>query len=54
MHYSQPVLEASGLVKRYSAVTAVQGVGFSIAAGQIRQKLGMAPNHPSASVAERH
>ena len=40
MDHSQPVLEARELVKRYSAVTAVQDVGFSIGPGQILGVLG--------------
>jgi len=35
-----PVLEARGLSKRYSAVTAVRDIGFSIRAGQILGVLG--------------
>jgi ABC-2 type transport system ATP-binding protein len=37
---SPPVLEARGLAKRYSAVTAVREIGFSIHAGQILGVLG--------------
>jgi ABC-2 type transport system ATP-binding protein len=40
MEHLQPVLEARGLAKRYSAVTAVQDVGFSILPGQILGVLG--------------
>jgi ABC-2 type transport system ATP-binding protein len=36
----QPVLEARALVKRYSALTAVRDIGFTIGAGQILGLLG--------------
>lgn len=36
----QPVLEARGLVKRYSAVTAVREVGFSVGRGEVLGVLG--------------
>ena len=40
MEHLQPVLEARGLAKRYSAVMAVQDVGFAILPGQILGVLG--------------